>query len=325
MEGSTADRTVLLIQLKRVGDVLLCTPLVRALRADRADRRILFLTEEPNREVLRGNPAIDAILTIPDPMRPGDWWRIVRRLRAESIDTVIDCSGTPRSCLLTALSGAPTRVGFRVRAPRRFAYNRVVIPDRSKYTVDRRLDLVRSLGIDDRGFDPDLTLDADDRDEAETLLIAAGLPEDANLIAIAPTSRKPEKRWSPEGFARVASWARDRLGLEILLLFGYGEEVQEEEVRTLIEGGARRLPEVPRLRVLAALVERSRLLVANDGGPKHLAVALGVPTVTVFVSTASSSWHPPAADAHLAIAGRGDVVAEAEEVCEAIRRLLASP
>lgn len=325
MTDSAASRTVLLIQLKRVGDVLLCTPLVRALRADRADRRILFLTEEPNREVLRGNPAIDAILTIPDPMRPDDWWRILRRLRAEPIETVIDCSGTPRSCLLTAVTGAPTRVGFRVRAPRRFAYNRIVIPDRSKYTVDRRLDLVRSLGIDGRGFEPDLVLDADDRDEAETLLLAAGFPENAKLLAVAPTSRKPEKRWSSEGFAQVATWAHEQLKLEILLLGGYGEGDQEQEVRSRIAGGARRLPEVPRLRVLAALIERSRVLVANDGGPKHLAVALGIPTVTVFVSTTPSSWHPPGTDKHVAVSGRDDAAAEAREVCDAIRVLLATP
>jgi ADP-heptose:LPS heptosyltransferase len=314
-----------LIQLKRVGDVLLCTPLARALRADRADRRILFLTEVSNREVLRGNQTIDAVLTVPDPMRPRDWWGIVPRLRAESIDTVIDCSGTPRSCLLTALSGAPVRIGFRVRLPRRSAYNRIVVPDRSKYTVDRRLDLLRSLGIEDRGFDPELVLDADDREEANALLTAAGFPSMANLIAIAPTSRKPKKRWSPDGFARVATWARDRLGLEILLLCGYGEEEQEEEVRSRIVGGARRLPEIPRLRVLAALIERSRILLTNDGGPKHLAVALKTPTVTLFVSTAPSSWHPPGADDHVAVAGREDVAAEVEEVCEALRTLVAIP
>jgi heptosyltransferase-3 len=317
----TADpgSRVLLIQLKRVGDVLLCTPLARALRADRIGRRIIFLTEEPNREVLRGNPSIDEILTLPDGMGFAEWRRVLGALRRARVDCVIDCSGTPRSCILARVSGARLRVGFRVRAPRRWAYNRLVVPDRSKYTVDRRLDLVRALDVEDRGVAPELHLDEEDRSEARRLLQAAGYPQDAPLLAVAPTSRKDAKRWPAEGFARVAAWARAELGMEVLLLCGYGEEDQQEEVRRLIPGGARRLPEVPRLRVLAALVETSRVLVANDGGPKHLAVALGLPTVTVFVSTAASSWHPPGDPKHVAVQGRGEIDAEIEEVCRALR------
>ena len=211
------------------------------------------------------------------------------------------------------------RVGFRVRAPRRWVYNRVVIPDKSKYTVDRRLDLVRELGVEDRGLAPEIHLDEEDRLEARQMLEAAGFADGARLFAVAPTARKDAKRWAPEGFARVATWAQSELGAEILLLCGYGEEDQEEEVRRRIPDGARCLREVPRLRVLAALIERSRVLLANDGGPKHLAVALGVRTVTVFVSTAASSWHPPDDPRHVAVHGRGDVDAEVAAVCEAVR------
>ncbi len=101
-------KRVLLVQLKRIGDVLLCTPLVRALREDNAERRILFLTEEPNREVLRRNPAIDEIITIPDPENTSltGWMKFIRMLRRERLNTVIDLSGTPRSCFLTFASGA---------------------------------------------------------------------------------------------------------------------------------------------------------------------------------------------------------------------------
>jgi ADP-heptose:LPS heptosyltransferase len=104
------------------------------------------------------------------------------------------------------------------------------------------------------------------------------------------------------------------------LLSGPGEEDQEAEVRHRISGEVPRLPEVPRLRVLAALIERSRILLANDGGPKHLAVALGVPTVTVFVSTSPSTWHPPDDPKHVAVQARGDLNAEIASTCEAIRK-----
>lgn len=313
---------VLVIQLKRVGDVLLCTPLLRALREDQPGRRIAFLTEEPNREVLRGNPRLDAILTIPPRMRAGDWRSLRWRLREEAFDLVVDCSGAPRSCLVTALSRARERVGFRVRLPRRLAYNRLVVPDRSKYTVDRRLDLLRSIGIGDCGFHTEIALDPEDWAEADRMLAGAGIDRLAPLLAIAPTSRKSAKRWSPEAFAQVAARAHRDLGAQVLLLRGEGEEDQEEAVRRSLGFEAPRLPEAPRLRVLAALIGRSRALLANDGGPKHLAVALGIPTVTVFVSTAPSSWHPPGDPRHVAIALSGASGASEAEAFAATQRVL---
>ena len=319
--ASGAGDSVLLIQLKRVGDVLLCTPLVRALREDGPARRISFLTEEPNADLLRGNPRIDSVLTIPPRMGVIAWSRLCRRLRADRPDAVLDLAGTPRSCFITVISGARSRVGFQVRLPRRWAYNNVIIPDRSKYTVDRRLDLLRAIGVPDRGFATELWLDEQDRAEADRLLVAAGFAPGAPLLAIAPTSRKGAKRWSPDGFAQISAWARERFGAEILLLSGFGEEEQENEVRDVLPGGARRLPEIPRLRTLAALIERSRVLLANDGGPKHIAVALGVPTVTVFVSTAASSWHPPRDPHHIAIGSAGDLDADAIRVREALSEI----
>lgn len=318
--ASGASARVLLIQLKRVGDVLLCTPLLRALRVDWPERRIAFLTEEANAPLLSGNPNCDATLTIPPSMGIADWIRLRAALRAERPGVVIDLSGTPRSCIIAALSGAPVRVGFQVRLPRRWVYNIVEVADRSKYTVDRRLDLLRAIGIEDRGFSTDFYLADEERREAARLLERAGFPPDAPMLSIAPTSRKGQKRWTPEGFASLALWAREDLGAEILLLRGPGEEDQEEEIRRILPFPLRRLEEAPPLRILAALLERSRVLVTNDGGPKHIAAALGVPTVTVFVSTGPGSWHPPGDPRHSAVVAGEGLAVEIREAREGLWR-----
>jgi len=315
-------RTFLLLQLKRVGDVLLCTPIIRAIRAHEPECRIVFVTEGANEPILRANPRLDAVVTLPARMGIGDWCALRARLRHERADIAIDFSGTPRSCIITALAGASTRLGFRVRAPRRWLYNRLVVPNLDTYTVDRRLDLLRAIGIPDRGFAPEIHLDDADRREARRLLDVVGFATGGPIVAIAPTSRRNAKRWSADGFARAGAWARGRIGGEILLLFGPGEEEQVEEVRRLIPGGARRLRGMPGLRAAAALIERSRVVIANDGGLKHIAVALGVPTVTVFVSTGPAGWHPPNEPLHAAIIARGDVEAEVGEVCAAIDMIL---
>ncbi len=321
MERFAPGSRFLLLQLKRVGDVLLCTPVIRAIREARPEARIAFLTEEHNAEVLLGNPRIDELIPIASAMAVSDWLALRHRLKTEKPGIVIDFSGTPRSCLIAALSGAPVRVGFRVRLPRRLIYNIVEVPDRSKYTVDRRLDLVRAIGIPDRGFATELYLDARDRREADRLLRAAGFVEGQPILAVAPTSRKDAKRWTAEGFASVAMSACEDLGAEILLLAGAGEEEQEEAVRRILPRTVPRLPEIPRLRVLAALIERSNALLANDGGPKHLASALGVPSVTVFVSTAISSWHPPGDPTQIAVDAEENLNATIRRAFEGLRRV----
>jgi heptosyltransferase III len=317
---SQASARILVVQLKRVGDVLLCTPLLRALRKDWPERRIAFLTEAANAPLLHGNPNCDAVLTVPPSMGLGDWGRLRRALREERPGIVVDLSGTPRSCIMAAMSGAPVRVGFRVRLPRRWVYNIVEVPDRTKYTVDRRLDLLRAIGIQDQGFSTELFLTGEERREASRILGSAGFPADAPILAVAPTSRKDLKRWSPEGFASLAIWAREELQAEILLLRGPGEEAQEDQVRRILPFPVRRLGEAPPLRILAALVERSRVLVANDGGPKHLAAALGTRSVTVFVSTGPSSWHPPGDPRHSAVVAGEGLTSEIREARDAIWR-----
>jgi ADP-heptose:LPS heptosyltransferase len=310
----------LLLQLKRVGDVLLCTPLVRAIREQEPSARILFLTEEANEPVLRGNPRCDAILTIPPRMGIGEWRALRERLRTEAPATAIDFSGTPRSCIITALSGAPVRVGFRVRAPRRWLYNKVVVPNLNAYTVERRLDLLRALGIRERGLATEIYLDEKDRSEAERILAETGFAPRTPIVAIAPTSRRDAKRWAAEGFARAAALARETIRGEILILCGPGEEEQAEEVRRRIPSA--RMPErPPPLRTAAAMIERARILIANDGGLKHVAVALGVPTVTIFVSTGPAGWHPPGDARHVAIVAGGDLEREIGEAREAILRV----
>ncbi len=318
--ASEASARVLVVQQKRVGDVLLCTPLLRALRADWPERRIAFLTEASNGPLLHGNPNCDAILTIPPSMGLADWSRLRTALRQEHPGVVVDLSGTPRSCVITWLSGAPVRVGFRVRLPRRWVYNIAETPDRSKYTVDRRLDLLRAIGIAARGFETELFLTAEERRDAAGLLERAGFPSGAPLLAVAPTSRKGSKRWSPEGFASLALWAHEELHAEILLLRGPGEEEQEDEVRRILPFRVPRLDRTPSLRILAALIERSRVLVANDGGPKHLAAAIGVQTVTVFVSTGPASWHPPGDPRHKAVVAGEGLAGEIREAQDALWR-----
>jgi len=131
-----------------IGDVLLNTPVVRALRQHYPQSYLAYCTEPIAAQVLRGNPWLDDILIQP---RPATWRQqlaMVARVRQQRFDLVIDLMGNPRSALLTLLSGARHRLAF-ARFPRSLCYNYLVArqPEIVDYTVLERLRLLAPLGI----------------------------------------------------------------------------------------------------------------------------------------------------------------------------------
>ena len=120
----TAER-ILVIQFRQIGDVLLSTPVLRALRQHYPQSYIAFLTEPSPGRVLQGNPFLDAVLIRP---RHATWhqqWQLWRQIRCQRFDLVIDLIGNPRSALLTYLSGAKHRLAF-ARFPRSLLYTLLV-------------------------------------------------------------------------------------------------------------------------------------------------------------------------------------------------------
>jgi heptosyltransferase-3 len=311
---------ILVLQIRRLGDVLLTTPLLRALRHLFPQARLDFLSEAANHVVLADNPHLTRLWTYPVPGGPVRVLALARALSRERYDVSVDTLGDPRSAMIGFLAGARLRIGFDVRIPRRWAYHRVVRRDPSKYTVDRKLDLVRWLGEVPLDLRPEYRVPEAARAEAAGLWTKLGI-EGRRVAALSPVSRKKEKRWDPRAFAAVA----DRLageGFAILLLWGPGEESQASAVAAAMRaepvlGGA---PPVPQL---AAMLERASVLVGNDNGMKHLAVAVETPSVAVHTVSSARSWNPPGDPRHVAVETEGRASeAEMRAVVEATARVL---
>ncbi|HET9253539.1 MAG TPA: glycosyltransferase family 9 protein, partial [Candidatus Eisenbacteria bacterium] len=128
------------------------------------------------------------------------------------------------------------------------------------------------------------------RKVVEDWLRASGVASGAPILACLPAGSWPSKTWIPERFALVM----DDLASEgeVIWLWGPGERALAESCRARMRHPSRLAPAMG-WQELAALLCRSSILVGNDSGPKHVAVALGVPTVTVFGPTHPGTWHPP--------------------------------
>lgn len=287
----SVPRRFLLIQLRNMGDVLLCTPAVRVLRHAYPKARIDFLTGRLGADALTGNPHLDDILIWPGAL--AEKWRLLRELRRRRYDAVVDFQSHPRTFRIVWASGAPRRVGIRKRGPRNLAYTDLVAREHGPvYMAQQKLALLAPLGIDVSTTD-DLSLDiaigVAERERAREIWWQQGLDNGRPTVAVSAVVREPYKQWGAARWAEAADAIADA-GANILLSSGPGERTQVEAVvrqmrhSAVWDYGATTIPQ------LAALYERCELWVGNDGGAMHVAVAAGLPTVAVFRSRQSIGW-----------------------------------
>jgi ADP-heptose:LPS heptosyltransferase len=290
-------RRVLVIRHRAGGDLLLTTPALRALRRGLPRASIEVLTARAFRELLSGNPDVDAVLSF-DRRSLRSQAALYLRLARGGYDVVLDLVSNPRSAFLTALTRARTRVGYDLPG-RSWAYT-LRIPREPvgpegpvlRYAPEAALDAVRALGLSAGDTELTLIVSAEAASYIDRWAAASGLRTDRPLVLCLPAGSWPAKTWPGERFAAVMDALAEREGAEIVWLWGPGEESLAARCRDTMRGRSRLAPETG-WQALGALLSRASLLVGNDSGPKHVAAALGVPTVTVFGPTHPITWQPP--------------------------------
>jgi heptosyltransferase III len=273
-------RRILLVQLRFLGDVLLCTPAIRAVRRAYPEARIEFLTSAQGVDVLGGNPNLDEILV----WRPGllEEWRLRRELLRRAYDAVVDFQSMPRTARLVRSSRAPIRVGVRGRGPRNRSYTRLVEREQELIFITRvKMQALAPLGVEPvRDLGLDIVVGEAERKRARAIWAEHGL-DGAPTVAISAVAREAWKQWGAARWATVADGLLEA-GFRVLLTSGPGEHGQVESVARAMRGAPVFDYGRTTLRELAAIYQRCALWVGNDGGPKHVASAAGVPTITVF-------------------------------------------
>ncbi|MCY3771635.1 MAG: glycosyltransferase family 9 protein [Gemmatimonadetes bacterium] len=312
MEAPEAKR-ILLSRLRFIGDVVLTTPVIRALKRQYPEAGLYYLAEAGPAAVLAHNPHLEEVIVLPDELLPArsvltrcrEQARFLRSLRQRRFDLAIDLFGNPRSALLTLATGARYRVGYDVRGRGR-AYNVKIRRSASPRAVDACLDAIRTIGVpadDDR---TEVHFSAEDANWAESWLVERGIDGTRPTVALNPGASWPAKTWSVERFAELARGLIEELNVTVLLVAGPG---QWETMAGLNAWSGHVCPvvETDSLTRLAALIRRCDLYVANDCGPMHIAVAVGTPTIGLFGPSRPEIWFPyPNADGHVALRAETD-------------------
>lgn len=273
-----------------MGDILLTTPVIKILREARPQSQIDFLIEKPFFEILSGNPYLDNILLLEEGFF--NQLCLIRKIRKEKYDVLFDFLGNPRTAWISFFSKAQKRIGFDFQG-RRFAYNVQVKRDRNpKYVVDFKLDALRVLGIRCNYESESLCIavPSNARAFAGDFFLKEGLNKEEFIVGISPTSRRQARIWRKEYFAQFADTLIQEYNAKIILFWGPGERAEVQKISSLMRNKSVIIPEAG-IKQLAALIGKCNLLVSNDNGTMHIAVAMGVPTITIYGPTQSECWN----------------------------------
>jgi ADP-heptose:LPS heptosyltransferase len=271
-------RRVLLISNTALGDSLFSTPAIRALKEKFPAWELEVLAHRVFGAVLTHNPYVSRIFTYPG--RNRRLAALAGTLRQRGYDLAIILHGNdPEATLLAHLTGSPFIIGS-ARSPLAFAYSAAVAPTGDYlHAIERRLNFVRLLGADTDNRRMDLFLPPGEEDRAGVILQENFGLIPPVLMALHPTGSDPYKWWPAPSFVELGNFLHQTYGAVLVIISGTGDREAAEGIAaqlagpSLVTGG--RYP----LLTVAALLSRCRLFVANDSGPLHMGLALGVPTI----------------------------------------------
>jgi predicted lipopolysaccharide heptosyltransferase III len=300
---------VLFIRIRNLGEAVLDTANLRALKHWRPDLQITTLVEAIYTELYAADPEIEAI-----PL-----WRgardkrsslgarldVIRAIRRRGFAAVINLHGGPTSAQLTFLSGARHRAGaahFR----HRYAYNLRIPPAeeilgrRDLHTVEYQFGQFKWLGLPGATPAPTrLFTDPRMRETAREKLRELRLDPAKPYVVLAPTNEFYTKRWAADRYAAIAERLSAR-GLQIVMT-GAPTDEQKAQLAAVQASTNQKLASLSALSIgeLVALIAESKLFVGNDSGPAHIAAAVKTPLVALFGPASSVRWRPWQAPAEL--------------------------
>jgi ADP-heptose:LPS heptosyltransferase len=301
-------RRLLLINSTAMGDLLLSTPAIRALKETYPHWQLDLLVHPRNRDLVAHNPRISRLWLYPG--RGVKLFRLMREIRRQHYDAVLILHGNdPEASLVAWSAGTPFIVGSG-RSPFAFAYAaRVSSQDSYRHAIERRLDLVRVLMADTNTREMEVFLPSQEVSRAGDFLGRHFGDRPGVLMALHPTGSGTYKWWPLERFAALGHYLYQQYGAALLIISGSKDRQVAEALAAqlpgpnLVTGG--RYP----LLTVAGFLKHCRLLVANDSGPMHLGLALKVPTLALI-----GGDHPARIGPYQVKWGRA--LCKREEVCE---------
>jgi heptosyltransferase-2 len=280
-------KNILIVRTDRIGDVVLTTPAIKALREAFPGARLTILVSPVTKELVGGNELLDEVL-IDDRHGVhkglGGYLKIVSMIKKQKFDLAVNYHTKKRTNLLCFLAGIPLRTGYK-NSKFGFLLNRPVTDERhlgKKHEAQYCLDVLREIGVNAE----DLTLYLPVRKDAlmwvDHLKIKHALTKHDRVIAVHCGASDPAKQWPAKNFAQVIDSVHKRFASKVILIGSFEERRISQEVISLCRGSVIDVTGETTIAQLAALLSQCSLLISNDSGPVHMAAGVGIPVVSIF-------------------------------------------
>lgn len=272
---------ILVIKLGGLGDVFLSTIVIESLKAYFPSARLEYFVETAGREAIVRDARVASVFVLDKAaMKPAT---IIRHVRQQRYDMVIDLFGNPRSAIITFLSGARYRVGLDYGWRKRL-YNVAGTAMREKlHGAEVNLQALKAIGVPITNASLFYPLHDDDIAHADDVWRAHTL-DGKFVLGILPAGSWPSKRCEPEKFAEIANALATRYAARVLIVWGPSDEADAVEIQRRCHEHAVLAPKASLSRNLA-LLSRCTAIVANDSGPMHIASAFNVPILCLYGPT----------------------------------------
>ncbi|MFA4843283.1 MAG: lipopolysaccharide heptosyltransferase II, partial [Candidatus Omnitrophota bacterium] len=279
-------KRILIVRTDRIGDVVLSTPVIKALRDNYPNTYIAMMVAPYAKEIVEGNPYLDAVIIYDREGKHKKWGSSLKfalNLKKKKFGLSIILHPTKRVHIVTFLAGIPRRVG----------YNRnlgALLTDRvahtkhlgQKHEVEYNLELLQCLGIEAKSKNLFMPIKSEAEDWVREEFRKLGISDTDKLLAIHPGASCPSKVWPNERFAEVADKLTDKYGFKTLILCGPKDIGLAKAVADAMRHPAINLGGSTSLAQLASILRRCRIFISNDSGPVHIASAVGTPVISIF-------------------------------------------
>ena len=303
---------ILLIRLDRIGDVVLSTPAIKAVRDAYPDSFISFMVRPYARDIIEGNPYLDEVMIYDKPKGLVENIKFIKMLRQRRFDLAIALHPTTRTHLIIAFVGIPERIGYDRKwgwlLTKKMQHTKQL---GAKHETEYALDLLRYIGIE--VSDKTLYMPITDKSEhrVNDIFSRYNIKDKDVVVTINPSASCPSKQWSRERFARVCDELVRRYGARIIMISNAVDAKLANSVASMMKAEKINLSGVTTVSDIASILKRSTLFISNDSGPVHIACAVGTPVVAIFGRSdkglSPKRWGP---------SGKRDIVLHKDVGCE---------
>lgn len=288
----TKVKKILVIGLSNIGDAVLTTPVIQALRENFPRAHLAVLAGPRAFSVFKSDPRIDAKIVYDKSICWKNKLSLLNRLRQDRYDLVVDL----RSSAFSIILGAKYHTSVFARPPKPLIHMK-----------DRHLWKLKSLGLDiGHTAGPSVMFSGEERNYVNRLFDKWQIKDGQLIVAIAPGARNMTKRWEKEGYRQLAGRLTKEYNAKIIMVGDRQDALLAQEIISRIEPAPLNAAGKTSIGELAFLLTKCRLLVSNDSAPMHLAWAVNTPVVAIFGPTSHKKYAP---------AGPDDIVLRRDLTC----------